>query len=161
SCSDLDVSILTLYTSYLYSTSFTFFFLIHRHPPRSTLFPYTTLFRSVHDDRQVRGPALEVVQLAVEGLRLGDVGGRADQVRPAGLRVRLHDAHGEWHEVLGEHDADDVVRRAVIHREARVLALAERLDHLVGRRGELDGGHVEARRHHFVHPRVREREDAE
>src|SRR2546430_7404599 len=55
-----------------------------RRPPRSTLFPYTTLFRSV------------------------------------------------------------------IHREARVLALAERLDHLFGRRGELDGGHVEARRHHFV-----------
>src|SRR5215204_7098660 len=27
----------------------TFFFLMIRRPPRSTLFPYTTLFRSVHD----------------------------------------------------------------------------------------------------------------
>src|SRR5256885_12283091 len=27
-------------------TNFIFFFLIIRHPPRSTLFPYTTLFRS-------------------------------------------------------------------------------------------------------------------
>src|SRR5688572_31300765 len=29
--------------------SFTFFFLMIRPPPRSTLFPYTTLFRSVFD----------------------------------------------------------------------------------------------------------------
>src|SRR5438128_9773350 len=27
----------------------TFFFLMMRRPPRSTLFPYTTLFRSLHD----------------------------------------------------------------------------------------------------------------
>src|SRR5438132_4800421 len=34
----------------LYSTffSFFFFFLMIRRPPRSTLFPYTTLFRSLH-----------------------------------------------------------------------------------------------------------------
>src|SRR5256885_17192142 len=30
-----------------YITSFVFFFLMIRRPPRSTLFPYTTLFRSV------------------------------------------------------------------------------------------------------------------
>src|ERR1019366_10601933 len=28
---------------------FLFFFLMIRRPPRSTLFPYTTLFRSLHD----------------------------------------------------------------------------------------------------------------
>src|SRR2546422_4515603 len=28
-----------------------FFFLMIRRPPRSTLFPYTTLFRSAHDPR--------------------------------------------------------------------------------------------------------------
>src|SRR6266700_5122215 len=28
-----------------------FFFLLFRRPPRSTLFPYTTLFRSLGDDR--------------------------------------------------------------------------------------------------------------
>src|SRR3712207_7022971 len=35
-----------------------FFFLMIRRPPRSTLFPYTTLFRSVghHRDRCVRCP---------------------------------------------------------------------------------------------------------
>src|SRR5207247_9403299 len=31
------------------SISFSFFFLMIRRPPRSTLFPYTTLFRSEHD----------------------------------------------------------------------------------------------------------------
>src|SRR2546429_7168903 len=30
-----------------------FFFLMIRRPPRSTLFPYTTLFRSLDDDRGV------------------------------------------------------------------------------------------------------------
>src|SRR5437868_14706071 len=32
-----------------YSSLFFFFFLMIRRPPRSTLFPYTTLFRSVGD----------------------------------------------------------------------------------------------------------------
>src|SRR2546429_1428421 len=32
-----------------YSCYFFFFFLMIRRPPRSTLFPYTTLFRSVFD----------------------------------------------------------------------------------------------------------------
>src|ERR1035438_10819916 len=38
--------------------SFFFFFLMIRRPPRSTLFPYTTLFRSVRhvtERREVRG----------------------------------------------------------------------------------------------------------
>src|SRR3712207_3309588 len=39
---------------------FFFFFLMIRRPPRSTLFPYTTLFRSAQD-RQPR-PAVEVGQ---------------------------------------------------------------------------------------------------
>src|SRR2546429_4545516 len=43
-----------------------FFFLMIRRPPRSTLFPYTTLFRSVHelrdDDVSSRGRGREVQQ---------------------------------------------------------------------------------------------------
>src|SRR5207253_11473903 len=35
-----------LFFSYLFSLLFFFFFLMIRRPPRSTLFPYTTLFRS-------------------------------------------------------------------------------------------------------------------
>src|SRR5256885_7649393 len=33
---------------------FLFFFLMIRRPPRSTLFPYTTLFRSLHGHRHQR-----------------------------------------------------------------------------------------------------------
>src|ERR1051326_9315607 len=36
-----------------------FFFLMIRRPPRSTLFPYTTLFRSEHEDQQDRRQAGE------------------------------------------------------------------------------------------------------
>src|SRR3712207_8493019 len=32
-----------------------FFFLMIRRPPRSTLFPYTTLFRSLTEQLQIRG----------------------------------------------------------------------------------------------------------
>src|SRR6266853_5024185 len=43
--------------------SFFFFFLMIRRPPRSTLFPYTTLFRSVFRGEQ----GLVVVLLAPDG----------------------------------------------------------------------------------------------
>src|SRR6266446_9277486 len=41
----------------LISCSFLFFFLMIRRPPRSTLFPYTTLFRSLPCPAPVRVPA--------------------------------------------------------------------------------------------------------
>src|SRR6476620_12286914 len=37
---------ITVYISYIFALFFFFFFLMIRRPPRSTLFPYTTLFRS-------------------------------------------------------------------------------------------------------------------
>src|SRR5438876_11762543 len=40
--------------SHLTTSHFLFFFLIIRRPPRSTLFPYTTLFRSSFLDEQDR-----------------------------------------------------------------------------------------------------------
>src|SRR5689334_24112673 len=41
-------SIFSLYSSTLFASFFSsFFFLMIRRPPRSTLFPYTTLFRSL------------------------------------------------------------------------------------------------------------------
>src|SRR5207245_11144559 len=43
-----------------------FFFLIIRPPPRSTLFPYTTLFRS----RLVGGPRRELLDLAAQLIRI-------------------------------------------------------------------------------------------
>src|SRR6266496_5777145 len=43
--------------SYCFSCGFVFFFLMIRRPPRSTLFPYTTLFRSppVHQGEPAAG----------------------------------------------------------------------------------------------------------
>src|SRR5438034_7097427 len=56
------------------STSLFFlFFLMIRRPPRSTLFPYTTLFRSEHDVGQVPRRAADLALLHVP---LGD--GQAD-----------------------------------------------------------------------------------
>src|SRR2546422_11334382 len=45
------------FSSFATVHSFTFFFLMIRRPPRSTLFPYTTLFRSrcVDDDLLLSG----------------------------------------------------------------------------------------------------------
>src|SRR3712207_7126529 len=61
-----------------------FFFLMIRRPPRSTLFPYTTLFRSVKDDDEVQalrracaGADRALAELAAEGaLRPGRSGDR-------------------------------------------------------------------------------------
>src|SRR2546425_12302242 len=57
-------------TLYLF---FFFFFLMIRRPPRSTLFPYTTLFRS---------PAETVTPLLPEGQRSEFTGGFTMKLRP-------------------------------------------------------------------------------
>src|SRR6266850_6861844 len=58
---------------------FFFFFLMIRRPPRSTLFPYTTLFRSISAAEELtrRGVALHYGVTPVEALAGagGDVGG--------------------------------------------------------------------------------------
>src|SRR5437868_15527172 len=41
-------------------SSFSFFFLMIRRPPRSTLFPYTTLFRSAHVQRRQAAAVLVI-----------------------------------------------------------------------------------------------------
>src|SRR3712207_8390673 len=46
-----------------------FFFLMIRRPPRSTLFPYTTLFRSIDPDKDIRKNSLGVGESAAA---LGD-----------------------------------------------------------------------------------------
>src|SRR2546426_12685688 len=61
-----------------------------RRPPRSTLFPYTTLFRSGRDDRPCAAADIDVEPaVAVHPLREG--GDRADLIHPpddAGTRKR-------------------------------------------------------------------------
>src|SRR2546422_7917942 len=78
-----------------YRTSFLFFFLMIRRPPRSTLFPYTTLFRSssplqIHP----RTTRLEAVAAReAEPARPGGAGPRAgdrSEEHTSELQSRLH-----------------------------------------------------------------------
>src|SRR2546422_11562908 len=69
---------------------FYFFFLMIRRPPRSTLFPYTTLFRSIALERRdlLLHPGGERVRArrgnpeAVLGREPHDVPSQADELRP-------------------------------------------------------------------------------
>src|SRR2546422_6432114 len=61
-----------------------FFFLMIRRPPRSTLFPYTTLFRS-------RVPPLAVDDVVDQAAEERDVRARADRDRKS---TRLNSSHG-------------------------------------------------------------------
>src|SRR2546425_2316914 len=65
---------------------FFFFFLMIRRPPRSTLFPYTTLFRSAADGLGERD--------RVAGVGEHDVVGQAGGAQPRGLRLVRHHADG-------------------------------------------------------------------
>src|SRR2546426_4802425 len=67
----------TLHHSFLLS----FFFLMIRRPPRSTLFPYTTLFRSIQG--AVKTPA-QYRQLGLVGTAGADAAERFSQ---AGIRI--------------------------------------------------------------------------
>src|SRR2546427_12017069 len=48
---------------------FFFFFLMIRRPPRSTLFPYTTLFRSLVDQRAIFAGDIQRAAEAVAGVK--------------------------------------------------------------------------------------------
>src|SRR6476620_311286 len=108
---------------------FLFFFLMIRRPPRSTLFPYTTLFRSRLDvdPRPGTGVGDELRAERAERLR---VAGAADHVRvdrhpdwpddrdpvsPGGGEVAVHDRDGPGvaAAVRAAGDLDRVDRRAL------------------------------------------------
>src|SRR6266446_7364899 len=68
---------------------FFLFFLMIRRPPRSTLFPYTTLFRS----RRGHGPSVEQVRLAAGDLRHGDHNLPAYSLTGDRKSTRLNSSH--------------------------------------------------------------------
>src|SRR3712207_7105969 len=74
-----------------------FFFLMIRRPPRSTLFPYTTLFRSARADPDL---AVEAVDVDLAGL----VGDEPQADRVVALVLEGLDAAGR----LAVADADDL-----------------------------------------------------
>src|SRR5207244_10581075 len=59
----LRLLLLLLFRSYLGHFTYVFFFLMIRRPPRSTLFPYTTLFRSNGSRRH----CVQAERLAIQG----------------------------------------------------------------------------------------------
>src|SRR5256885_2630393 len=65
-----------------------------RRPPRSTLFPYTTLFRSGAVAEEARGDLTAAAHLGRERGAGGDAGGTADDgVGAEVARLRIRDVH--------------------------------------------------------------------
>src|SRR2546422_4465063 len=86
-----------LYSTVSSTLSLFFFFLMIRRPPRSTLFPYTTLFRSVRhrpggrDRRQDREPAGHHARPGHGGLEvLEEERGHRSEEHTSELQSRLH-----------------------------------------------------------------------
>src|SRR3989449_7605555 len=66
-----------------------FFFLMIRRPPRSTLFPYTTLFRSLsYAVADLAGEIHEIAEVRAGRARL--VGGERSEEHTSELQSRLH-----------------------------------------------------------------------
>src|SRR2546422_7718864 len=79
----------------VYSCIFFFFFLMIRRPPRSTLFPYTTLFRSVVEVR----PEVRELEVAERQRRrilsvAGDGAGARIETGRDRKSTRLNSSHG-------------------------------------------------------------------
>src|SRR5690242_21676506 len=72
--------------SYFFFLFFFFFFLMIRRPPRSTLFPYTTLFRSVEGVEVVAAGDERAAKRVVDVVAAGE----ADQDRKS---TRLNSSH--------------------------------------------------------------------
>src|SRR3712207_7663874 len=92
-----------------------FFFLMIRRPPRSTLFPYTTLFRSVDLLAPVEGVAVGVAGRLDVG-QGEDLARHAELPRTAGHRgidVVDHDGQGERSE---EHTSELQSRQYLVCR---------------------------------------------
>src|SRR5439155_20283441 len=85
------ISFTTLNMLFLFFILFFFFFLMIRRPPRSTLFPYTTLFRSLRGLVGVRDTGVE------------DHGRRDRAVGRGGRRV---DRDGERYDRSEEHTSE-------------------------------------------------------
>src|SRR3712207_7113261 len=101
-----------------------FFFLMIRRPPRSTLFPYTTLFRS-HRVRQRRAVLAEAIALppALDARRRLGVGFGAVKRQP----VRL-DALDRKSTRLNSSHAHNLVCRLLLEKKKKIPS-----GHVVGR----------------------------
>src|SRR2546426_11865182 len=80
------MSYLCTYRVTPHSYFFLFFFLMIRRPPRSTLFPYTTLFRSV--DSFAGQPAVDMALFCVKSFDTRTAAGTLDR-----KSTRLNSSH--------------------------------------------------------------------
>src|SRR3989449_10333899 len=95
-----------------------------RRPPRSTLFPYTTLFRSLRERRQAMARARGKVRAAVEGRAFGR---EEDGHRPAAVtRHRLYRLHVDVIDVRAFLAIDLHAHEVLVHEPGDV-GILERL----------------------------------
>src|SRR3712207_8919019 len=81
----------------LVSSFFLFFFLMIRRPPRSTLFPYTTLFRSRLAAGERQQPVPQLQPDHVHAQRIGDRGLAGDGLCRADRKsTRLNSSHRQY-----------------------------------------------------------------
>ena len=91
----------------------------------------------VHHHRQMRVAAAELVHKLVERFgfrhhqRLAHIAPQAERARGLAAVGRGLALLPGAHQVLVVHDADDVLRAAVVHRKARVLVLERQAEQLV------------------------------
>src|SRR5207253_10040891 len=109
---------------------FSFFFLLLRPPPPSTLFPYTTLFRSRLLVERRRRPVDLVSRRAVDGAEL--IHGLAQHVHHPAERGAAHRHADALSQIVGLHPAHHAFGR--LHRHRTHASFAQVLLHL--------GGHV-------------------
>src|SRR6266542_5414331 len=94
----------------LYEIFYFFFFLMIRRPPRSTLFPYTTLFRSRHWAAYY-GEQLDELQLPLNFTLVGRPWA-ADAFRAAVDEIEAILPAGAWPNLtLGSHDEPRIASR--------------------------------------------------
>src|SRR3712207_8824925 len=91
------------------------YFLMNRRPPRSTLFPYTTLFRSAHIERICAQTGHD--QVHVVGHSLGGLIARYHAQRPGGAeRLRSLVTLGPPHGRSEEHRSELQPRQSLVCR---------------------------------------------
>src|SRR2546429_3865596 len=103
--------------------SLCFFFLMIRRPPRSTLFPYTTLFRSCEVPGWLPGPGGSAARDRGDARRSGP------EAEHAGARAHPGVVHAHARAVAERQAGKDLERpRHGFHRELRTAILPRGMD---------------------------------
>src|SRR5206468_11037265 len=104
-----------IYT-YILSLSFSlFFFLMIRRPPRSTLFPYTTLFRSAYDE------SIRQVMLFLDGKQEKLIVGLRNEMEKSAEKLEFERAADRSEEHTSElQSRSDLVCRLLLEKKKKI-----------------------------------------